>query len=110
MDDKDYHYETKTEKAITDLKKEAESEKYFGDLELEIEELNNKMKKSKNNDIDKFKTEISEVIELEIATRYYYQKGKVEASLKHDIELSEAVTLLNDLEKYNAILRGDSIP
>jgi len=110
LDDKDYHYETKTEKAITDLKKEAESEKYFGDLELEIEELNNKMKKSKNNDIDKFKTEISEVIELEIATRYYYQKGKVEASLKHDIELSEAVTLLNDLEKYNAILRGDSIP
>ena len=110
LDDKDYHYETKTEKAITDLKKEAESEKYFDDLELEIEELNNKMKKSKNNDIDKFKTEISEVIELEIATRYYYQKGKVEASLKHDIELSEAVTLLNDLEKYNAILRGDSIP
>jgi carboxyl-terminal processing protease len=109
LDDKDYHYETKTEKAINDLKEEAESEKYFSDLELELEELHNKMKDSKNNDIDKFKSEISEVIEMEVSTRYYYQKGKVEASLKHDIELAEAISLLNDMDRYNAILRGDSL-
>jgi carboxyl-terminal processing protease len=67
------------------------------------------MEQSKNNDIERFKDEIIEVLEAEIATRYYYQKGKIEATLKHDEELAEAINVLNDLEKYNAILLGDSI-
>jgi carboxyl-terminal processing protease len=67
------------------------------------------MEQSKNNDIERFKDEIIEVLEAEIATRYYYQKGKIEATLKHDEELAEAINVLNDLEKYNAILVGDSI-
>jgi carboxyl-terminal processing protease len=67
------------------------------------------MEQSKNNDIERFRDEIIEVLEAEIATRYYYQKGKIEATLKHDEELAEAINVLNDLEKYNAILLGDSI-
>jgi carboxyl-terminal processing protease len=67
------------------------------------------MEQSKNNDIERFRDEITEVLEAEIATRYYYQKGKIEATLKHDEELAEAINVLNDLEKYNAILVGDSI-
>ena len=35
------------------------------------------MEESKNNDIERFKNEISELLEMEIVTRYYYQKGKL---------------------------------
>ena len=78
-------------------------------MKEELEALTLKMEQSKNNDIERFKDEIIEVLEAEIATRYYYQKGKIEATLKHDEELAEAINVLNDLEKYNAILLGDSI-
>ena len=78
-------------------------------MEEELEALTLKMEQSKNNDIERFRDEIIEVLEAEIATRYYYQKGKIEATLKHDEELAEAINVLNDLEKYNAILLGDSI-
>lgn len=109
LKDKEYEYETKTEKAIKELQKDAENEKYFSDLTEEIDALASKMEESKNNDIERFKDEISEVMEMEIATRYFYQKGKIESTIKHDLEIAKSIEILNDMASYDAILRGDSI-
>lgn len=109
LKDKEYEYETKTEKAIKKLEKDAENEKYFEDLTEELDALTNKMKESKNNDIERFKSEISEVMEMEISTRYFYQKGKIESTIKHDLEIAKSIEILNDMASYEAILRGDSI-
>ena len=46
------------------------------------------------------------MIEGEIVTRYYYQNGRIEASLKHDDEVNKAVEILQDQEVYDAILNG----
>jgi carboxyl-terminal processing protease len=46
---------------------------------------------------------------MEIATRYFYQKGKIETTIKHDEEIAKAIEVLNDIDVYSAILRGDSI-
>ena len=43
-------------------------------------------------------------LEEEIASRYYFQDGRLEASLKDDKEIAEAFVLLNDTEKYTKIL------
>ena len=43
---------------------------------------------------------------MEIVTRYYYQKGKIEAGLKRDPELADAIATIRDTEKYSAILAG----
>ncbi|MAZ54481.1 MAG: peptidase S41 [Flavobacteriales bacterium] len=109
LDDKDYEYETKTEKAIKKLEKDAEGEKYFVELKDQLKSLSTKMEESKNNDIERFKNEISELLEMEIVTRYYYQKGKIESTLKHDQEISKAIEVLNNISLYDAILHGDTI-
>ena len=109
LKDKEYEYETKTEKAIKKLEKDAEGEKYLEELQSQIEVLSSKMEESKNNDIERFKDEISELLEMEIVTRYFYQKGKIEATIKHDEEISKAIYVLNNMDFYDAILRGDSI-
>ncbi|MDB2368789.1 S41 family peptidase [Flavobacteriales bacterium] len=109
LNDKEYEYETKTEKAIKDLEKDAEGEKYLIDLQDQLDAITSKMEESKNNDIERFRAEISELLEMEIATRYYYQKGKIETTIKHDEDLAKAIEVLNDMPVYNAILRGDSI-
>ena len=103
---KEYEYETLTEKAISRMLKDAKKEKYASDLQIEIDALEVKMEASKTNDIERFKKQISEVIEGEIVTRYYYQNGRIEASLKHDDEVSKAVEILQDQDTYNAILNG----
>ena len=109
LHDKEYEYETKTEKAIKDLEKDAEGEKYLIDLQEQLDAITSKMEESKTNDIERFRAEISELLEMEIVTRYYYQKGKIETTIKHDEDLAKAIEVLNDISVYNAILRGDSI-
>ena len=73
--------------------KDANKEKYVSDLQAEIDALEAKMEASKTNDLERFKEEISEVIEGEIVTRYYFQNGRIESSLKHDNEVNKAVEI-----------------
>ena len=53
LNDKEYEYETKTEKAIKKLEKDAEGEKYLSELQEQLEVLSSKMEESKNNDIER---------------------------------------------------------
>jgi carboxyl-terminal processing protease len=107
--DKDYEYQTTTEMAIEDLIEEAEDEKYFEELKAQIEILEQQMNESKNNDIVRFQDEISELLESEIVTKYYYQRGSAESSIKYDEEVKRAVEILSDPLEYASILKGDTI-
>jgi len=102
--DKDYTYSTRSEKAMDDFKKYAEKEKYFGDVELEFQSLQKKMADRKKDDLYKFKDEIKTLLESEIISRYYFAQGRIEASLKEDPEVREAVKLLSDPKRYREIL------
>lgn len=104
LKDKDYDYKTKSELELADLKKNAEEEKYFADIKNEFESLQNKMTANKKDDLIKYKASVKKYLEEEIAARYYFQKGRVEFSLKNDTDLKEAIRLANDPFKMKNIL------
>jgi carboxyl-terminal processing protease len=56
--------------------------------------------------LERNKAKIIREIENEIVGRYFFQRGKVRKNLKNDPEVEEAVKLLNELPRYNAILAG----
>ena len=70
----------------------------------DIDALKTKIAHNKKDDLVKYKPEIKQFLEEEIASRYYFQNGRLEAALKDDPELTEAFALLNDTEKYTKIL------
>ena len=39
-----------------------------------------------------------------MANRYFYQKGRIQASISEDPELSKAIEVLNNPQEYNAVL------
>jgi carboxyl-terminal processing protease len=104
LNGKEYDYTTKTEKKLEELKKSATDDKVTEEVNAQIEALNAKIKHSKSEDLINFKSEIKQFIEEEIASRYYFQNGRLEASLKDDLEVKEAITLLNDMDKYKKVL------
>ena len=104
LDGKEYDYTTKSETTLDELKKIAEQEKYFSDVKPEFEALKIKIAHNKKSDLIKFKDEIDEFLESEIASRYYYQKGRLESLFKTDPEVKKAVEILNDNSKYKSIL------
>lgn len=103
---KDYDYTTESEKALQKFKETAQKEKYFEEVETEYNLLLNKKKQSKEADLEKYKSEISEFLGEEIVSRYYYQKGRLENSLQSDQEILEAIRVLNGAGTYSQVLNA----
>lgn len=108
--DKDYDYTTKSEKTLDELKKNSEDEKYFEGLKNEYDALKNKLSHNKKEDVSRNKEEICNMIQQEIASRYYYQVGKIESSFSNDQEIKKAIEVLNNSALYTSILNGTYKP
>ena len=104
LKDKDYNYKTQSDFALEDLKLDATNEKYYESIKAEYEALLNKMTSNKKDDLVRFKPEIKQFIEEEIASRFEFQKGRIETALKYDLDVAEAKKLLSDKQKMTAIL------
>ncbi|MFN5369851.1 MAG: S41 family peptidase [Bacteroidia bacterium] len=104
--DKEIKYETESEELLGKLKEAAEKEKYFESVQQEYNALKDKMLRDKKADIQKAKTEISELLADEIVSRYYYQRGRIENSFAKDEELKKAVEILKNKSFYDDILAG----
>jgi len=102
----DFNYVTNSEKSLEKLKKIAEKEDYLDDINAELEALETKLMHNKNEDLQNHRDEISEMLKLEIASRYYYQKGRIIANLQSDPEVEKAIELINDKKNYSGILDG----
>ncbi|HEY4326354.1 MAG TPA: S41 family peptidase [Mucilaginibacter sp.] len=105
--DKNYTYNTDSEKLLAGLKIQATKEKQFNEIQTEYDALKAKMAVSKKNDLQIHKDEIKQVLENEIASRYYFEKGRYEANFKYDKELSQAVKVMQDKELVASILKGE---
>lgn len=104
LEDKDYDYVTETEKKLNELKEISKDERYFDNISSDVETLMKKLAHNKQEDLITFRNELSEILGNEIISRYYYQSGRVEYSLKHDIEVKEAIDILKNNKKYAEIL------
>ncbi|MEO5909693.1 MAG: S41 family peptidase [Pelobium sp.] len=107
LSNKDYNYETATERTIQELKTDAEKDKKFEEIKTEYESLKTKLSTSKKNDLNNFKPEIKRILESEIAQRYYFEKGKAEQAFQYDLELKKAADLINNKSMLAAILKGE---
>lgn len=105
---KGFSYKTETGALIKQLQQSAKRENYFKALKPVLDSLAKDLKEEKKQDIDKHKKQIDEMLRVEIATRYYYQRGKTASALINDNEVSKAVTILNNKNLYESILSGKS--
>jgi carboxyl-terminal processing protease len=97
-------YTTDSQEMLEQLHEIAKDEKYLQDSQSEFDALLNKLKPDLDSDLLRYKKEILEILENEIVSRYYYQRGRVEASLTSDSFIQEALKLLNDETLYNEVL------
>jgi len=104
---KNYSYNTPAEKLLGDLKTEADKEKQFTGIQTEYDNLKTKLLATKKNDLQIHKDEIKQVLENEIISRYYYERGRYEINFKYDTDLAQAIKTMQDKPQLDAILKGD---
>ena len=78
----------------------AKKEKFYPELERELNSLKTKIESNKANDLYRFKKEIIWLLEEQIAFHYSLTEGAAKISLSRDPEVLEAKKLLTDPGSY----------
>jgi len=101
---KNFLYSTASEMILKDVREKLEKEGLFEDAKTEYYSLMNRIAPSKQNDLVKNQREIKSILENEIISRYYYQTGRAQNSLKEDLVIKKSIEVLKDIDNYNHTL------
>lgn len=101
---KDFQYDRMSEKSLKQLLEVMEFEGYAKYADSEIKALEAKLVPDLDRDLETFKNDIKNQINMEIIKRYYYQQGVYQVNLKHDKEVAKAAEVLADKALYNQTL------
>lgn len=102
--EQDFTYSTASEEMLKKMKEAAEEEGFYDDASAEYDALLQKVVPSKKRDLEKFKPELKELLENEIVSRYYFQKGRAEHAFSDDEYMVEVTKIFQNLKEYNTIL------
>ncbi len=100
-----FHYETESEKLLNQLKEQEEKDGLKHAFDNEIKTMELAIQKKKALDLSQSKSIIISEIEKEFASRMYNVEGQVRMSLRNDDEVKEAIKVLSDTKRYDAILK-----
>lgn len=104
LKNKQYNYTTKTEEAIKELNKMIKDENYSEEIKNTLALLEKKLENDKAQDIIKYKKEITELLNQEIVSRYYFEKGRIANTLNYDVDIANAIEVLKNQTKYKNLL------
>jgi carboxyl-terminal processing protease len=99
-----FKYTTKSDQLLKELKATTENEKYDGDLKASYEKIDKDIAEAKKNDLIKYKPEIKRLLEQEIASRYYFEKGRIQVGLRNDENIKKSIEVLNNTIVYDSVI------
>jgi carboxyl-terminal processing protease len=108
LQDKFFDYQTETELTFQKLKEIAAREKYMENASSEFEALQAKLSHDRFKDLELFKDDIKELLEEEIASRYYYNEGRIANTMRKDSQLRAAADMLREPVKYTSVLTSSN--
>ena len=97
-------YQTESSQQLKEFVKIAKKEKYVEENEEVFKLLESIFKIDLSKDLKKHDKEIRFFLENEIISRKHFQKGRMEASIKEDPYVEQAVEIFQNTTKYNQIL------
>lgn len=103
LEDQKFSYETEAEELLNELRSQIRAVD-LSKLDQQLKIIDQSLNQMKMTAYEANKSAIIDAIEIEIATRLAYQRGKAFQRLKNDAEIDEAVKLLNDPARYQSIL------
>ncbi len=101
---KEFSYQTELELELETLEEIATDDAHYDSIKPAIATLKNKIKETKQKDLETYKRQIISILEREITSRYYLERGMIEATFDKDKDILMAVEVLSDEERYKAIL------
>jgi carboxyl-terminal processing protease len=102
LKDNDFEYESESEHLLKQLEKAAKEEKYYSLAEKDFESLKKRLEPHLDKDLEVFSKEVKSLLENEIVSRFYYQKGAIRSSIDEDRVIQTAIDKLSSDIAYNS--------
>jgi carboxyl-terminal processing protease len=99
-----FTYTTPLERSARQLAEAARNEKFYPELETQLNTLKNKIESGKLDDLNRFKPEIKEILEEQIAFNFGLNDGQAQISLTRDKAVLAAQKILNNTTEFNRLL------
>lgn len=99
-------YTTQSEDILINLLEAGKDEGLLDEQTPEYIQLKKRVEASLQRDLDKYQDEIMELLQDEIISRYYFQKGRLINSFQEDAALVEAKKILTNPAALKKILSG----
>ena len=106
LKEKNFSYETESQKSLERLIHFAKREKYYEASKKTLDELQDHFSHSIDRDMNLFKEEIIAFLTEEFIQRYYFSEGVIEYRIQYDEETKKAVEILTNQKEYQRILNG----
>ena len=103
--DEAFTFQTGSELKLEELKETAKEEGYLTLLEPTLKEMEAFVGADLENEINAVRDELTEWIESEIISRYYFQSGISRHGFRSDLDVIKALEVLRDEKVYNEILK-----
>lgn len=98
-------YQTPLEAIVSGMKEYCKNNDCSENIKHTINTLEKEISDEKTASLLKNKTEICRMLRMEILSRYYDYQAYLKAALNFDPEIEQAITLLNNIKEYKAILK-----
>jgi len=108
LGEKKFSYRTNSEALLEELTTSAREEDLLNDNSETIEKLKEGLSHTLDRDMSVYGEDVAELIESELAGRYFYDSGMVLYSLSRDSQVKEAISIAGDRARYLSILKGSS--
>ncbi len=104
LNDLNFTYKSSIQSEIESLVTSAKDENYYDRLKAEINELQLELSKHNYDELYRYKPQITQLLEQEIAMRMQLEEGVIKYLTKNDKIIKEAVDKLNNKDDYKQLL------
>lgn len=102
--DQEFNYHSSLEIAMDDFIATAKEKGSSQKIMEKVVEVREKISLAKKEDLEQHKDEIKKMLQQEIVSRYYLYKGDIQSALKGDKDLTMAIDILSNKDKYDKVL------
>ncbi|HRI80563.1 MAG TPA: S41 family peptidase, partial [Cyclobacteriaceae bacterium] len=104
MKTREFTYRSPIENQLNQLMEKSKKERFYEDLKPQIDQIQARLAESRKNDFTLFQDQIRLLLEEDIVSRYYLERGQSEVSLRKDADIKKSIEVLNNPAQYKNIL------
>jgi carboxyl-terminal processing protease len=109
LTERKFTYKTDSETLLDELVSVAGQEGLYEENRAALDKLKSGLSHTLDREMTQYRADVKEILESELAGRYFYDWGMVKYSVSRDTQIREAINIAGDKPRYASLLRAPAV-